>query len=152
MIVKNSNGSDPDFVQLCAQLDDYLNCIAGGAQKRKKYIPYNQPNSIQHTVILYDMDTPVGCIGLRHYEKGVAELKRLYILETYRGQGLSKLLMEEIEKLAITLEYHDLILETGAVLHAAMALFHHMGYYQIPNYGPYASMRHSVCMAKTLVH
>lgn len=150
MNFKYCNGSDQDFAQLCAQLDDYLNCIAGGVQNRKKYIPYNQPDSIQYAVILYDGDTPVGCIGLRHYAKGVAELKRLYILETYRGLGLSKLLMEEIEKLAMTLEYYNLILETGMVLHAAMALFHHMGYHKIPNYGQYITMRHSVCMAKEL--
>ena len=150
MIFKYSNGSDPDFIQLCSQLDDYLNCIAGGVQNRKEYLPYNKPNSIQHAVILYDADTPIGCIGLRHYAKGVAELKRLYILETYRGFGFSKQLMEEIERLAITLEYHRLILETGMVLHAAMVLFHHMGYHKIPNFGPYITMRHSVCMAKDL--
>lgn len=46
--------------------------------------------------------------------------------------------------------YRYLILESGAPLVAAMALYRKIGYKVIPNYGQYKDMSDSICMKKEL--
>jgi GNAT superfamily N-acetyltransferase len=80
----------------------------------------------------------------------VAEIKRVFVREEYRGRGISKQLMAHIEKKAAEKGYTALILETGAPLKAAMSLYMELGYQIMDNYGPYKGMVHSVCMRKEL--
>ncbi len=145
-----TTGKNADFAMLCAELDAFLNEIAGGVQNRLSYIPLNQCNSVEHVVLLYSKDEPIGCVGLRRFSSTAAEAKRLYIKPYYRGKGLSYLLFKEIENIAANQGYTKIILETGHALKAAMQLFKAMGYSIIPNYGPYRGMKYSVCMEKDL--
>ncbi len=145
-----TTGENADFAMLCTELDAFLNKIAGGVQNRLSYIPLNQCASVEHVVLLYSGDDPIGCVGLRRFSKTVAEAKRLYIKPSYRRNGLSHLLFKEIENIAVNQGYTKIVLETGHALKAAMQLFKAMGYSIIPNYGPYRGMKFSVCMKKDL--
>lgn len=46
--------------------------------------------------------------------------------------------------------YTSLILETGYQMTAAIALYKHLGFNSIPNFGPYKDMTESVCMEKNI--
>ena len=93
---------------------------------------------------------PVGCASFKDYEPGVAEVKRVFVRENYRGRGLARKLMQAVEEHARQKGYRSLILETGKPLVSAVALYTNMGYHVIPNYGPYECMDESVCMRKEL--
>ncbi|HWR24184.1 MAG TPA: GNAT family N-acetyltransferase [Feifaniaceae bacterium] len=145
-----TDGKHPDFIRLCAMLDAYLNALAGGEEKRAEYVPLNRLDHIHDAFVLYDGALPVGCASFKEYEEGVAEVKRVFVREEYRGRGLSWRLMEAVEGKAREKGYVSLILETGRPLISAIALYTRMGYRIIPNYGPYVCMGESVCMRKEL--
>lgn len=63
---------------------------------------------------------------------------------------ISKTLMSMLEERARGQGYKYLILESGELLVAAMALYAKLGYKVIPNYGQYKYMPESICMRKKL--
>lgn len=150
MELRHTDGTDPDFIALCALLDGHLTKLAGGEENRAEYVPHNALTHIHDVFILYDKKLPVGCASFKRYAEGTAEVKRVFIHEDYRGRGLSRRLMEAVEAQAKQQGYHSLILETGRPLVSAIALYTNMGYQVIPNYGPYECMGESVCMRKEL--
>lgn len=102
-------------------------------------------------VLREDDGTPVGCGGvipLTVAEPGASadqgEIKRVYVVPSARGRGLSRLLMQELTALAPSLGYQELWLETGVLQPAAVALYESLGWHRIPSYGPYADEQ-SVC-------
>lgn len=70
----------------------------------------------------------VACCGLRTAAPGTAELKRLYVEPSARGQGLARHLVEALEQNARHAGKTRMILETGARSHAALALLTSCGY------------------------
>jgi putative acetyltransferase len=146
-----TNGANPDFHLLCGLLDEHLNDAIGGFEKRKKFVQFNQLDTVRDVILVYDGGTPVGCAGFRYYEEGTAEVKRVFIRAEYRGRGISKKLMELLETKAKEKGCGRLILETGAFLTESMGLYRKIGYTVIENYGPYRDMKESVCMEKLLL-
>ncbi|QAT50154.1 GNAT family N-acetyltransferase [Caproiciproducens sp. NJN-50] len=151
MEFKYADGRNKDFILLCEMLDDYLNEIVGGEKQRNQYAQYNTLEKIHDVVLVYDGVLPIACAGLKYYKAGVAEVKRVFLREEYRGKGISILLLSALEKKAKEKGYHSLILETGKPLKAAMGLYQKTGFEMIDNYGPYKNMADSVCMQKTIL-
>lgn len=145
-----TDGANTDFIELCHDLDDFLNEIVGGEENRSEYIPYNQLDDIHNVIVVYDNDIPIGCAAFKEYDAECAEVKRVFIKADYRGRGISKKLMELLEESAREQNYHYLILESGEPLVAAMSLYRKIGYKVILNYGQYEDMPDSICMRKKL--
>lgn len=145
-----TNGKNEDFVMLCGMLDDHLNDIVGGKKQREKYAQYNTLGDIHDVIVAYDDKKPVACASFKRYGEGIAEVKRVFVREEYRGRGISKEMMAALEEKAKEKGYLSLILETGELLKAAIGLYRKSGYRVIENYGQYAGMRESVCMRKDL--
>ena len=144
-----TDGSSLDFMELCHELDDFLNELVGGEENRAEYIPYNQLDDIHNVVVTYD-DIPVGSASFKKYDDECAEVKRVFVKEEYRNKGIANELMELLENAAREQGYRYLILESGAPLVAAMALYRKIGYKVIQNYGQYRDMPDSICMKKKL--
>jgi GNAT superfamily N-acetyltransferase len=70
----------------------------------------------------------VACCGWRTAGPGTAEFKRLYVDPLARGQGLARRLLEALEQHARHSGKTRVILETGALSHAALALFTSCGF------------------------
>ena len=145
-----TDGSSLDFMELCHELDDFLNELVGGEENRAEYIPYNQLDDIHNVIVAYDDDIPVGSVSFKKYDDECAEVKRVFVKEEYRNKGIANELMELLENTAREQGYRYLILESGAPLVAAMALYRKIVYKVIPNYGQYREMPNSICMKKEL--
>jgi len=145
-----TDGCNQDFIKLCRLLDDYLNKIVGGEENRKQYIPYNKLEDIHDVILAYDNSTPVGCASFKFYDNNTAEIKRVFVKKEYRGKGISKELMNLLEKRAIDKGFNTFLLETGAPLVEAMGLYNQLGYLVIENYGQYKNLKESICMQKRL--
>jgi GNAT superfamily N-acetyltransferase len=77
---------------------------------------------------------PVACGGLKRLDDNTAEIKRMYVVPRVRGQGLSRLLLEDLEERARELGYSRARLDTGDRQPAAAALYDDAGYRRIPDY------------------
>ncbi len=144
-----TNGKNPDFINLCQQLDNNLNEVFG-VEKQEVYNQYNLLHDIHDVWIVYESGIPVGCAAFKQYEDNIVEIKRVFVKPEHRGKGISKVLMESLEKEAAKKGYKTLILETGKRLETAINLYQNRGYTVIENYGQYRGLTESVCMQKNL--
>jgi GNAT superfamily N-acetyltransferase len=85
-------------------------------------------------VVAYFADVPVGCGGVKRLDDATVELKRLYLAESVRGQGLGRRLLRELEEHARAFGYESVRLDTGNLQPEALGLFRAAGYVEIPDY------------------
>ncbi|MBV8481013.1 MAG: GNAT family N-acetyltransferase [Actinobacteria bacterium] len=101
-------------------------------------------------VVRDDDGTAVACGGVARFDEMRGELKRMYVLPGYRGRGLGRGVLVELEAEARRLGYTSLVLETGDLQQEALGLYESSGYARIPCYPPYDSRALSLCFEKRL--
>ena len=146
--IKRTDGKDPDFIKLAKALDIELWEMYPGIQQNYdalNVLPFDAP-----AVVIYDGGKPVACGGVKLYEETRFEAKRVYVEKAYRGKGLAKTIMKELEQISIENGASEIILETGIKQIAAIKLYEGLGYVRIPNFGKYAGDDNSVCLKKIL--
>ncbi|NMF05568.1 GNAT family N-acetyltransferase [Clostridium beijerinckii] len=144
-IVKRTTSEDVDFKFLEKQLDDELFEIYGDMQSN--YSSHNTVIDLK-TIIIFVDQKPIGCGCLKFLDCDLAEVKRVYVSLEYRNRGVAKIIVKEIEKLAIESNIKNIILQTGSRQKAAVNLYESMGYKLTENYGPYVNDNNSICMKK----
>ena len=93
----------------------------------------------------------VGCGAIRLIDDDAVELKRMFVVPAWRGLGLSKAVIDELEREAARIGAKRVCLETGTRQTAAIGLYEECGYRRIPLFGEYVDSPHtSVCMEKIL--
>lgn len=75
-----------------------------------------------------------GCAGIRQLDKTTGELKRMYLRESLRGQGVGRILLGKALDLAQVLGYSVIRLDTLPSMEAAISLYRSMGFVEIPPY------------------
>ena len=143
-----TNSDNLDFRELIALLDQDLQ-IRDGVE-HSFYAQFNKIDKIRYVVVAYTDEKAVGCGAIKEYEKGVAEIKRMFVLPEWRGRGVAKSILSELEAWANELNFSECILETGLKQPEAIGLYQKSGYETIPNYGQYSGVENSVCMKKSL--
>jgi ribosomal protein S18 acetylase RimI-like enzyme len=82
-----------------------------------------------------------GCAGVQFFENNgdvaYGEVKRMYIRPTFRGLGLARLALKQLEALAATRGVELLRLETGIHQTEAIRLYEQYGFYRIGPFGEY---------------
>jgi GNAT superfamily N-acetyltransferase len=74
----------------------------------------------------------------------------MYVKEEFRGEGLSKLVLNSLEDFIKNKGYNRIILETGGKQPAAISLYRKFGYSKIPCYARHSLDPESICFAKNL--
>lgn len=137
---------NPDFLKLVALLDEELSQRDGDVHPF--YAQFNTLNTIRNVVVAYVGGEAVGCGAFRDHTNGVAEIKRMFVHITYRGQGVASRILRELEIWTSEENYQACVLETGFNQPEAISLYTKSGYSRIDNYGPYAGVQTSLCMKK----
>ena len=114
------------------------------------YAQLNKTDKIKHVIVAYEDEKPVSCGAIRDFNGQAMEVKRMYTLPEYRGKGIAKKVLNELEKWAAELSYGKCILETGLRQPEAIELYTKSGYKNIPNYGKYQGVGNSVCFEKEI--
>lgn len=76
----------------------------------------------------------VGAVGLREFEPGVAEMKRMYVLPDYHGMGVGKALTEAFLGQAREMGYGSARLDSIRELDKALRLYQDFGFREIEPY------------------
>ena len=110
---------------------------------------------LEAAVLVRHEGSAVACGALRDpvaaFGEGVGELKRMYVMPEHRRKGLSRMVLRELEKIALERGLRRLVLETGVLQPEAIGLYVTEGYLLIDNYHPYEDEDGSRCFAKSLV-
>jgi putative acetyltransferase len=92
----------------------------------------------------------VGCGGYVLLSDGSAEMKRVFVVEAARGQGIGRALLEAIEAAAAAESVTRMYLETGVKSDEAIRLYRRLGYEARGPFGAYGPDPLSVFMVKSL--
>jgi ribosomal protein S18 acetylase RimI-like enzyme len=97
--------------------------------------PYLPPNGC--LLLARDAVAGLGTVGLKRWDDGIAEIKRLYVVPEARGRGLGRLLLTRVIAEAQAKHYVRVRLDSDARSMApAIALYRSLGFVEIPPYGP----------------
>jgi putative acetyltransferase len=140
---------DIRLIELVKQLDFELNSRYGLLQSQ--YDQFNQLDFIDNAVIALNNGEPVGCGCYKAFDNQAIEIKRMFVKSEYRGLGVSKQILDELEQLSISKGFIKSILETGIKQPEAIRFYSKLGYKRIDNFGQYVDNENSVCMSKELI-
>jgi GNAT superfamily N-acetyltransferase len=148
MRVEPVHPSDPMALQLLDQLSVTLAGITGDSG-RSSFDPYDVEGAGASFVLAYDAQgNALGCGAYRPLQKGVAELKRMFVIPASKGVGSA--ILNDLERRAEADGYRELWLETRLVNSRAVEFYERNGYHRIPNFGKYVGRPEAVCFSKTL--
>ncbi|MDX1511348.1 MAG: GNAT family N-acetyltransferase [Nitriliruptorales bacterium] len=93
-------------------------------------------------IVAYEDDRPVGCGALRTFAADVGEIKRMWVAEPWRGQGLGARILAALEDEARRKDCTKVHLDTDDTLLPAIAMYRSRGYADVPPYNdnPYAKL------------
>jgi GNAT superfamily N-acetyltransferase len=75
-----------------------------------------------------------GCVGIKKFEDGSCEMKRMYIRPAYRGKGIGRLLCSYIIDWCRKAMYRRILLDTNAEMKEALFLYRKCGFKEIAPY------------------
>jgi ribosomal protein S18 acetylase RimI-like enzyme len=73
----------------------------------------------------------IGTVGFTEVAPGVCELKKFYLSPLLRGQGLGKILLQEMFKQAKKMGFQKMILQTNTAMTTAIGLYEKMGFQKL---------------------
>lgn len=146
--IKRTSSKDNNFIELVEKLDKDL-AIRDG-DDHAFYAQYNKIDMINHVIVAYADDTPIGCGAMKPYSESTMEIKRMYTNENARSKGVASIILQNLETWAKELSYNKCILETGIKQPEAIRLYTKNKYQLISNYGQYKNAADSRCFEKKL--
>ena len=101
---------------------------------------YDAPSGV--FVVVHCDDAPIACGGLQTIEPGVGEIKRMWVVEDFRGAGLGPRLLADLEERSRRLGHQRVVLDTNCSLGEAIEMYRLNGYTEIERYNdnPYAQI------------
>ncbi len=147
MEIRFTTCDDADFLSLVVLLDADL--AEKDGDDHAFYAQFNKPVGLD-PLVAYSDGKAVACGAIKELQPGVAEIKRMFTLPEYRGQGVASRLLVALEERARSKGFRECWLETGMKQVDAVALYRKNGYAVIPNYGPYEGVAYSICFRKVL--
>jgi ribosomal protein S18 acetylase RimI-like enzyme len=105
-------------------------------QDELKELPgeYSEPNGC---ILLAFLDSAlVGCVALRPLSSEVCEMKRMYVRPKFRGQGIGRILAQDVITEARRRGYRKMRLDSLPTMTEAQALYRSLGFREIDAYRP----------------
>ena len=114
--------------------DHGLDISYQGIEEELKSLPgkFSPPDG--RLIMAVISEQAIGCAALRRIDQQVCELKRMFVLSQFRGQGVGKALALKLIDEAKTIGYQCVRLDTGNFLTAAVKLYESLGFQRIEPY------------------
>jgi GNAT superfamily N-acetyltransferase len=128
---------DPDAIRLASEMSDEL--IAREAHADPDAAEHKAPMADAvgpdgELILAYDGGDAVAIGALRPLDGGVGEIKWMYVMPAYRGAGVARRLLEELEQRGRARGFETVRLDTHDRLGEANRLYRGAGYREIPDY------------------
>ena len=158
--IQRTTGADPRSLALRESMDaetsalygDWFTSLDAATRARVDAALHTDQADLFEVVIAVEDGADLGHAALRRLAggSGGVEVKKVYVVPSARGRGLSRLLMGAIEDVARGLGEPGIQLQTGPLQHEAIALYRATGYADAEPFGPYAGLDDMVYFAKSL--
>ena len=149
IFLQRTTGDNKDFQLLVKELDYEL--WVELQEDQATYDQFNIVTNVLTAVVVYINNEPVACGCFKPFNLETVEIKRMFVRKDYRGKGVSKKVLSELERWAREQCFKYAVLETSMHFETACKLYTSSGYKIISNYGPYVDLPESVCMKKQLI-
>lgn len=146
--LKRTDSKNKDFIELVKLLDADLK-IRDGVE-HGFYDQFNKIDGLKHVVVAYKNKIPIGCGAFKIHTGNFVEIKRMYVAENGRRNGVASKVLSELEGWATALNFEKSILETGKQQPEAIELYKKCNYTITDNFGMYENVENSVCFEKKL--
>ncbi len=149
LVIEPRPYDDPDVSRMIAAVQaEYVEMYGGPDAAAVDPDEFAPPDGLLLVGLLNGEAVAMG--GWRLLGGGRAELKRMYVVRRARRQGLSRLILAEIERTAAAAGVHELILNTGPVQREAIALYLSSGYTDVTPFGHYVDYAGAMFYGKVL--
>jgi putative acetyltransferase len=149
MNIQEERPDRPDVLRLLAQLNDYLGALYSAESNHLLDIGALLDEQVSFMVARDDVGAAVGCAAIvRH--RNSAELKRMFVDPSRRGQGIARQLLDALSARARAAGLARLTLETGFHQPQAIALYRRAGFAECMPFGAYQPDPLSLFMDKAL--
>lgn len=139
-----------DLLQLVKELDAFF-VGKWGQQIAEGYQELHNLSQMAYALICYDNKKPVGCGCYKVIDRQTIEIKRMYVDERYRRQGIATMILQSLERKAFQEGFTIAELETGKDMQDNILMYEKYGYHLVENYGVFVGDDICVCMEKYLV-
>jgi putative acetyltransferase len=150
MRVTQESPDQPDVIALIAELDAYQDTLYPAEARYALDLASLKKSNVVFAVARSELGAAVGC-GAVVLAESHGELKRMYVREAHRGQGVAQQVLRELEESAMQRGCQKLCLETGPYQPEALAFYKKQGYERQGAFGSYPEHPLSVFMGKTLM-
>jgi putative acetyltransferase len=87
-----TDSSNTDFITLVALLD--IDLAARDGEENTFYAQFNGISVLEHCVVYYENNIPLGCGALKAFDDTNMESKRIYVSVSSQGKGIASLLLK----------------------------------------------------------
>lgn len=119
-----------DFLKLCKKLDAFQNKTVPGRRQAGLSSVYNSEN-LKDIFLLYDGPKVIGSAVLWRHDDETCEAVRVYVDSTYRGKGFEQILIDEVQNLAKSLGYKQILLRTYSTTPSIVEAYEKIGFSHI---------------------
>lgn len=149
MQVQLESPAQPEVIALIAELDAYQDSLYPAESRYALDLDSLQQPQVRFAVARDCAGQAIGC-GAIVLADAFGELKRMYVSERWRGQGVAQAVLALLEQCARDAGQHALKLETGPYQPAALKFYAQQGYARCARFGDYRDDPLSVFMDKQL--
>ncbi len=121
MRVTKETPDQPDVIALIAELDAYQDTLYPAEARYALDLASLKTSNVVLMVARNAEGTAIGC-GAVVIAEGHGELKRMYVRQANRGQGVAQEILKELEASAARMGCRELLLETGPYQPEALGL------------------------------
>jgi putative acetyltransferase len=137
-----------EVIELIYQLDEYQESMYPPKSNHLDSIDELSKTNVNFLAAYGDSE--ICGIGAVRVLNDYGEIKRLYVPEKYRGKGIAKEIVKELENCLVKRSIFTARLETGIHQHEAIDLYKKLGYFEIAPFGDYTEDPLSVFMEKKI--
>jgi len=140
---------DLDVTRLVAQVQaEYVELYGSGDDAVVDVGEFDPPTGVFLVGVLDGVPSVTG--GWRRLDQTTAEIKRMFVVRAARRRGLGRLMLAELEASAAEVGATRIVLNTGVMQPAAVAMYECSGYTAIPGFGYYAAYAKALFYGKDL--
>lgn len=121
-----------------------------GYPEQDSPLPLSLPAGRSVFLVASNGGETIGCGAISPIKDDMGEVRRMYVRPQWRGRGVGKSILAELERQALALGFRRLRLESGDLQPAAIAVYERAGYRSIPCWGAHAGP-HDRCYEKDLL-